>query len=91
VFRERIHTMDNLKKKRWKGEERCLFCLERESVDHLLFRCSLLVYIQVVVRDGMQYKECKKIYGEFYVFEGRQKEWKINFPIWSYLLDHVAQ
>jgi hypothetical protein len=61
VFRERIHTMDNLKKKRWKGEERCLFCLERESVDHLLFRCSLLVYIRVVVRDVLGWDAIQRV------------------------------
>jgi hypothetical protein len=45
VFRERIQTVDNLKKKRWKGEEKCMFCLECESVDHLLFGCYLAVYV----------------------------------------------
>jgi hypothetical protein len=53
--------MDNLKKKRWKGEERCLFCLERESVDHLLFRCSLLVYIRVVVRDMLGWDAIQRV------------------------------
>jgi hypothetical protein len=51
VYRERIQTVDNLKKKRWKGDEKCQFCLESESVDHLLFMCPLAVYVWVVVRD----------------------------------------
>jgi hypothetical protein len=28
VYRGRVQTVDNLKKKRWKGEEKCRFCLE---------------------------------------------------------------
>jgi hypothetical protein len=40
-----FQTVDNLKRKRWKGNEMCIFCLEGESVDHLLFRCPLVVYI----------------------------------------------
>jgi hypothetical protein len=67
VFTEWIQTIDNLKKKRWKGEEKCLFCLERESVDHLLFRCSLSVYIWVVVRDVLEWDAIPK---------GVKKLWK---------------
>jgi hypothetical protein len=37
VFRERIQTVDNLRKKKWKGDEKCKFYLESEFVNHLLF------------------------------------------------------
>jgi hypothetical protein len=47
-----------LKKKRWKGDEKCQFYVEREreSADHLLFRCLLVVYIWVVIRDVLGWK-----------------------------------
>jgi hypothetical protein len=45
VYWGSFQTVDNLKRKRWKGNEMCKFCLEGESVDHLLFRCPLVVYI----------------------------------------------
>jgi hypothetical protein len=45
VFRGRIQTVDNLKRKKWKGEEKYQFCLERESGDYLLFSCPLVVYV----------------------------------------------
>jgi hypothetical protein len=51
VYRGRIQIVDNLKRKRWKGEGKCQFFLERESVDHLLFRCPMEVYVWVVIRD----------------------------------------
>jgi hypothetical protein len=45
VFRDRIQTVDNMRKKKWKGDGKCKFCLDSESVNHLLFECSIVVSV----------------------------------------------
>jgi hypothetical protein len=56
VYRGRIQTVDNLKRRRWNGDEKCQFCLKRESAGHLLFRGPLAVYIWAVIRDVLGWK-----------------------------------
>jgi hypothetical protein len=34
------------------GVRECQWCIEVESVDHMLFRCPLATYVWAVVRDG---------------------------------------
>jgi hypothetical protein len=41
TFRNAIPTWDNLKRRKWPGNPTCSFCLQRESVDHLFFSCSV--------------------------------------------------
>jgi hypothetical protein len=83
VFRERIQTVDNLKKKEmeWRGEMRVLFRegICRSFVIYMLFVSLYLGCGQGCVEMRCNIKECKKFCGEFYVFEPRHKEWKINF------------
>jgi hypothetical protein len=78
VYRGRIQTVDNLRRKRWKGDEKCQFCLEGESVDHLLFKCPLAVYICPVVRDVLRWdalpKSVKNFVEDFLFFEGGYPE-----------------
>lgn len=50
MIKNSILTKDNLAKRGWVGNEECYFCGCKESIDHLLFQCSLAKYIwQVVV------------------------------------------
>jgi hypothetical protein len=53
VFRNIAQTVDNLRRKLWKGAKECQWCAEEESVDHMLFKCPLATYVWAVVRDGM--------------------------------------
>jgi hypothetical protein len=41
-------------------EEKCHFCLESESMNHLLFRCPLAVYMWSVVRDVLGWNAIPK-------------------------------
>jgi hypothetical protein len=43
VIRNRIQTVDNLSKKRWKENKLCQLCNEDENAEHLLFRCPIVV------------------------------------------------
>jgi hypothetical protein len=54
VIRNRIQTVDNLGRKKWKGSK---LCNEEESVNHLLFRCPIAVFMWVVVKDGTEWSE----------------------------------
>jgi hypothetical protein len=83
MARGRIQTMDNLKKKRWKGDEKCQFCLEGELVDHMLFRCPLSVYIWAVVKDVLGWealpKSVKSFVEDFLFLRGNKQNEKLIF------------
>jgi hypothetical protein len=57
VLRNRIQTVDNLGRKKWKGSKLCQLCNEEENVDHLLFRCPIAVFMWAVVKDGLSWSE----------------------------------
>jgi zinc-binding in reverse transcriptase len=37
----RILTKDNLLKRKWKGDPKCVFCGSLEIVDHLFLHCTV--------------------------------------------------
>jgi hypothetical protein len=41
VMQKSILTKENMIKRNWGGDPGCYFCGEPESVDHLLFSCSV--------------------------------------------------
>jgi zinc-binding in reverse transcriptase len=43
VQKNKILTKDNLRKKRWQGEDKCIFYNAVETVDHLFLKCSISV------------------------------------------------
>lgn len=45
VFRNRILTKDNLRKRGWDGDITCMFCGEVETANHLLSNCFLVQQI----------------------------------------------
>lgn len=44
-----ILTKDNLLKRKWQGDARCMFCEENETIDHLFFQCPVAKAIWLVV------------------------------------------
>lgn len=53
VSRGSILTRDVLKARLGKDNGTCLFCARQESIDHLLFSCSLARYIWRVIQCSM--------------------------------------
>ena len=50
MIKDRILTRNNLTKRGWTGNTQCHFCATEETVDHLIFQCSLAKMIwQIVV------------------------------------------
>jgi len=45
VSENAILTKNNLVKIKWKGDVKCRFCAENESIIHLFFECSMVKYI----------------------------------------------
>lgn len=45
VLQDAILTKDNLIKRKWKGDTKCAFCPEKESVTHLFFECPSAKYV----------------------------------------------
>jgi hypothetical protein len=56
VHRNRVQTSDNLGRKQWKESKIHQFCQAEESVEHLIFRCPIAVFVWVVLRDGMKWR-----------------------------------
>lgn len=40
-----------LKKKKWKGEEKCLLCKVDETTDHILFQCKMASYVWTCIKE----------------------------------------
>ena len=44
-----ILTKDNLAKRNWKGDKKCCFCNNDESIQHLFFECQVAKFVWNVV------------------------------------------
>jgi hypothetical protein len=56
VYRGKIQTEDNLRRKHGKGSGPCQLCLEEESMDHLLFKYPLAMFLcGRWIRDAMKW------------------------------------
>jgi hypothetical protein len=79
----RIQTVDNLRKKEWKRDEKCKFCLEGESVNHLLFECSLAVYVWAMFREVLRWnaspRSVKDFVENFMWLRGGKRNGKLMF------------
>jgi hypothetical protein len=49
VFQNAILTKDNLLRRGWSGDEKCMFCSCDESITHLFFECSMAKYVWSMV------------------------------------------
>jgi hypothetical protein len=49
LYRESILTKDNLVKRNWHGNDKCCFCNEYETVQHLFFKCALAKFIWRII------------------------------------------
>jgi hypothetical protein len=55
VIKNRIQIVDNLGKKKWQGSSLCQLCQEEENIEHLMFRCPIAIFMQTVVKDGLEW------------------------------------
>lgn len=58
AWRDRIQTTQQLKRRNWDGTDDCKFCLEEESVNHLLFQCPIARIIWCWIRDSLGWSRC---------------------------------
>ena len=49
IHQNAILTKDNLIKRKWQGDSRCLFCPEQETISHLFFECPLAKFVWSIV------------------------------------------
>ena len=45
AFQDRLQTGSALKRKHWKGDERCIVCLKKEDVNHIFFDCVMAKFV----------------------------------------------
>ena len=55
--RKRIQTAVHLKSKNWRGNEHCQLCGGLEDNDHIIFYCSNVVFVWIVIRDTINWGE----------------------------------
>lgn len=41
VAQGKLQTGENLKKRKWKGDEKCCLCRQLETMDHIFFNCHI--------------------------------------------------
>lgn len=51
AIHDRIQCGVQLKKKQWSGPEACFTCDNQETSDHILFQCSIAVYLWSFLRE----------------------------------------
>lgn len=49
IHQNSILTKNNLSRRGWNGDSKCMFCRENESILHLLFECSMAKYVWSIV------------------------------------------
>jgi hypothetical protein len=49
IYKKAILTKDNLAKRRWRGCTKCVFCDNKETIDHLFISCSFARLVWRVV------------------------------------------
>jgi hypothetical protein len=49
LYRKLILTKDNLTKRNWTGNEKCCFCDDKESIQHLFFECPFAKIIWCII------------------------------------------
>jgi hypothetical protein len=66
LCREAILTKDNLVKRNWKGNDKCCFCSNYETTQHLFFDCPLAKFfwriIEIIIGLG-QPNNIRNLYG----------------------------
>lgn len=53
-FNGRAQTLDQLVKRGWKGENKCILCGEKENIDYFLFPCILAKFFLVLYERGVK-------------------------------------
>lgn len=53
LFQDRLQTGENLKKRNWKGNERCCLCRTLESNDHIFFKCHLAKSVWTCFKEAL--------------------------------------
>jgi hypothetical protein len=53
VLHNKILTRDNLRKRSWKGPLNYVFCGLSESIDHLLFQCSVARFMWRIIQTAL--------------------------------------
>jgi len=62
-----ILTKDNLIKRKWQGDTKCMFCEMDESIDHLFFQCPIARVVWSIVA---------KCFGATNIPNNLQQSWK---------------
>jgi hypothetical protein len=75
---DRIQSSVQLNKKQWSGPKKCAVCDQLETTDHILFQCSIAVYLWSFLRDSFGWLRSPTIYVELFselleAVRGREK------------------
>lgn len=65
VFQDTLQRGVNLKKRRWKGDEKCYLCRVVETMDHIFFECHVARVILVLLQ-----RSFRMGHGPLVVFRG---------------------
>lgn len=55
LYKDRIKSADQLKKKQWKGDEKCKMSGEEETVVHIFFNCPIAKFQWAVIREALRW------------------------------------
>jgi hypothetical protein len=64
-------TKDNLIKRKWQGNEKCCFCNQKETIQHLFIQCALAKMVWHIVHMSFGIIPPKKFNKPFWELVGR--------------------
>ena len=66
-----ILTKDNLKKRKWKGDDRCCFCDNKETIQHLFFNCHVAKFVWRVCQVAFNLEPPKDVIDLFRLWDAQ--------------------
>ena len=52
-FQNRLPTGSALKRRKWKGDDKCVLCRVTETTEHILFRCCMAHFVPVCFKEAL--------------------------------------
>ncbi|RLM54773.1 hypothetical protein C2845_PM10G18540 [Panicum miliaceum] len=53
VFHDRIQATAQLKKRKWRGSDKCKLCDHLETTSHIIFQCSIALFLWIYIKENL--------------------------------------
>ena len=65
IFHDKLQTGAELKKRKWRGSEKCNLCGKLETVDHIFFSCVLAKFVWACFKEALGWERVPTSWQDF--------------------------